>query len=495
MKRTFWGFSIGIAVFCVMLIVVLASGLWKRFLYPKEEEQIRTKIVTPREAGSSASSGGHEQVTWEGNLFTKVPMNEDEIAIFVLDLNNENEEGVSEDQIVVFRYASDPQRNVYITFIAYDNEGRRYTRLWDASTASTRPETVSLFTQDIIGDRNNCIVVTGMNGLNEHTMTIIRRNKNTARAPAYKKIAELQIDGSIIIQETGRSLAYQQGIASGQSYTIAAYGHDSSSSNILDQLETIYFFNPATEQYEQRNVSRIPGSQIEQRRLREILSGRPGVFENFINDLWYYVSPQGTIDVRQYLFFDPTGKTIIFFGDETQQVFHWQNSSPTRYGLFITSQNISISTLRRRIDIELESLDSIKLRVSDDVRLKITVNESWDGSYRRAGKATVNEPKPLIKPAVNANYDSSWGRVNFYDSGEYTISSGSSTRKGRYVFFKVDEHDLLELRAEPAVSSENRMTYKVETLAIGLILSRVRLGTAGVQDMLEPPITLTPVVN
>jgi hypothetical protein len=485
---------IGAAAACVLLIIILATGLWKLILYPNKEEEISTKIVMPREAASFQGAVAALQTGRDENLSTKIPMDNGEVVIAVL--NQESEEGLIEEQFVVYRYVNDAARPLYITCIGYDEKSRKYKRQWDAPTAATRSETISLFTQDLIGDRNNCIIATGMNNQYEHTMTILRRSYSAAREQPYRKIAELHIDGSIIIQETPRSVAYQQGITSGQSFKIAAYGHDSSSTNIMDQLETIYSYNPAANQYEISNVSRIPGIQIEQRRVREILSGTPGVFENFTHDLWYYVSPQGTIDSRQYIFFDPSSREIIFFGDEAQQVFQWQNSMPTRYGLYVRSQNISITTLLRFIDIELESLDSIKLRVFEDVRMKIIVSTSWDGTYRRAGAVKTEKPKSSIKPSLNALYDSSLGRLRFHDTGAYTITAGNTAKNGRYVFYKVDENDLLELRPEDTENevTEGRMVYKVEAIGnSALILSRVRLGTTGIQSTMEPPIMLTPM--
>jgi hypothetical protein len=509
MNRTFIGFSVGVAFSCLLLIIFLATGVWKRILYPNSDEQVRTRIITPREARSDSDSALNQQIAIDDNLTPKVLMEEGEIVIAIL--NRESEEGLAEEQFVVYHTASDAVGPVYLTCISFDTRSMDYRRMWNAPTAATRPETISIYSQDLVGDRNICIIVTGMNARYEHTMTIFRPRSLYSREIPFRKIAELQIDGSIVIQETTRSLAYQQGITSGQSFNIAAYGYDSSSDNILDQLETIYTFNPGNEQYERASVSRIPGSQIEQRRLREILGGSPGVFENFINDLWYYVSPQGNIDARQYLYFNPSGKEIIFFGDETQQVFTWMNSSPTRYGLYIRSQNISISTLLRFIDIELESLDTIKLRVFEDVRLKITVSTSWDGSYRRASSANPQTARMPIKPTINALYDSSWGRLQFNPTGEYILTSGATERKGRYVFFKADAYDLLELRpyeagdlalnigtsANTAANTENRrdnrMVYRVESTGSSLILSRVRLGTGTIQQLMEVPITLTPV--
>ena len=506
MKRTFIVFFIISTLAAILLIVVLATGTWEQFFTPKPEEQVRTRVVTPRETGITEETGETNQLVWEEILNTKVPMVDGEIVLSVL--TQESEDGFAEEQFVAFRYnRNDMSSPVYITWIDYDQGRGGYMRKWTTPTTAARPETISLYTQDLIGDRSNCIIVTGMTSNNEHTMTIFKRSP--AHENPFIKIAEFQIDGSIIIQETTRSLAYQQGIARGQSFNIAAYGHDNSSANILDQIETTYAYNPSSEKYEQSRVSRIPGSQIEQRRLNEILSGNARVFENFINDLWYYVSPQGTIDSRQYLYFNPSGKEIIFYGDETQQVFDWQTSVSTRYGLFITSQNISISTLRRTIEIQLESIDSIRLRVVENVRLKINVSESWDGSYRRAG--AVNKKAEIsVQPAVDALYDSSWGRLQFFNNGSYTITSantirsgssaGGQTINGHYVFFKIDNEDLLELRPSDGIgsstaTSDRRTLYKTENVAGVTILSRVRLGTTGIQDLHDTPITLTPVTN
>jgi hypothetical protein len=494
MKKTYSGFFIGVAAFCVLLIIFLATGLWKKFFYPKEDEDITTRIITPGRDGSSSGLGQTVQRQRDNDLSTRLPLENGEMAIAVI--NKQSEEGRAEEQFAAYSNASDPDRGVYLTYIAYDAKSEGYRRIWNAPTAAARTETISLSIQDLIGDRNSCVIVTGMNLRNEHTMTIFRRSPGQPPDEAFKKIAELQIDGSIVIQETGRSLAYQQGIASGQSFNIAAYSHDNTSDNILDQIETTYSYNTSTGQYEQSRVTRIPGSQVEQRLLGELLSGRPGVFETFINDLWYYVGTQGRIDSRQYIYFDPYGGEIIFFGDEAQQIFHWQSSTPTRYGLFIRSRNISISTLLRFIDIELESLDSIRLRVVEDVRLPITINTTWDGSYRRAGAADNNEPVSKILPAADAVYDSSWGKIQFFNTGEYTISLSGTARKGSYVFFKVNDDTLLELRAEDGGSrTENRTVYRINTSAntAVLSLSRVRVGNNGIQDLLEPPVILTPV--
>jgi hypothetical protein len=436
-------------------------------------------------------------------------LTDSESIVFILNYDFDGNE--ADEQIIAYRNLLEIDSPVYVTYIVYDEKSKSRKRVWNAPCAASRPGTISLYAQDLTGDHIPCFVLTGMNSRGEHTMTVFKktaaaRNSRDTDSPPFTRIALLQIEGSISVQETERSLAYQQGVASGQPFTIVCYGHDRESSNMLDQLEIIYSYNQITGLYEQRKITRIPGAQIEQRKVRELLSGKPGVFEQFINGLWYYVSPQGTVDKSQYIYFDPAGKELIFFGDDTQQIFSWQHSTPTRYGLYLSTQNISVITLRRFLDIELESLESIRVRVFEDVRLKIAVNASWDGSYRRAGIVPKSDPNSIeaVKPHIEAVYDSTLGRIRFHADGFYELSSGGEVKKGRYVFFRVSGDELLEMRADDrtggAASAQDnaRTVYRVDrgrkNAADGaadlVTLSRVQLGVTGVEDMHEGQITM-----
>ena len=402
---------------------------------------------------------------------------------------------------------TDTENPVSLTLFNYDNRSKTYRRLWNIPVAATMPGTVSLYTQDLIGDRSFCVIITGMNMQGEHTMTVFRENPQGDKKQPFITIAGIQIGGSITVQETERSLAYQQGIAKGQPFVITTYGRDNESNNMMDRVEISYTFNPLKRIYEQSAITRVPGSQIEQRRLREILNGEPKVFEDFIYDLWYYIAPDGTIDKDQYLYFDPVKREIIFYSDDIEQVFVWQNSNSTRYGIYVSSQNISVTTLRRFLDIEMESLDSVRMRVFEDVKLKINLNASWDGLYRRAG-AVIRAPteEKNIRPYIDAVYDSSMGRLRFRTNGEYELSSSGSLTKGRYAFFRVNNQELLELRPEQSGAQsggaqsgakknngENRLIYKLSAMekGEGLSLVRVRLGAVGIHEIHEAPVIMT----
>jgi hypothetical protein len=504
-------------IITITVFVSAALGIGFLVFFPvfqngkKNTALAEARVIIPRAlaAGRDRDMDDNqpERLAREDGTAVKTALKEGEALVAVI---NENfDDDPQEEQFAAYRNLLEIDSPIYLTYIDFDETSKEYKRIWSAPAAATRPGTVTLYRQDLIGDRSVCVLLAGMNSLGEQTLTIFRKfppsSSETGDDQLFSKIAEIRIDGSVTVKEAERTQAYRMGMARGQSFTIAAYGRDYDSANIMDQVEITYAFNGVNGLYEQKSVNRIPGTQIEQRRLREIL-GNAGAFEEFITGLWYYVSPEGTLDNRQFIYFDPSGRELIFYGDETQQVFAWQSSSATRYGLYISSQNISVTTLRRTIDIELESLDSVKVRVFEDVRLKINVDAPWNGSYRRAGplnagSSGTGQGSPFH---INAVYDSAIGRISFNSDGAYELAAGGITRGGKYSFFNLNNEELLELRSNP----DDREIYLVESPAPSgespaepgvprksLTLLRVRLGARGIQRLHEGSLSLTLSAN
>ena len=498
-----------IAVACVLGIAafIFFPAPWKT---KKSGEETQARIVIPRNSGVKTDDADNTAEILAAldreTIDAKVPLDEGEVIVSVL--NGSFDSSPYEKQMVAYRNLLEIDSPIYLAFVDYDERSRSYRRAWNVPTAATLPGTISLYTMDLLGDRSVCVILTGVNSFGEHTITIFRMNpaQSVGSAAAgrtpFEKIAELRIDGTISIKEITRSQAYQMGFGKGETFTIAGYGRDFESANILDQVEIVYKYNPINGLYEQSSITRIPGAQVEQRRVRELL-GDYKAFEEFISGLWYHMTPQGTIDRYQYIYFDPPSREIIFYGGETQQVFNWQGSTATRYGLYISSQNIRISTLRRTIDIELESLESIRVRVIEDVRLKIGVNAPWDGSYRKANQLEPQAQKPQNpeNAHIEAWYDGSIGKIHFSSDGSYELSNRGNIRQGKYAFFFINDREFLELRATERGAGDNtenpRETYMIEPERVAgenrktLTLNRVRIGARGVERLQEAAVTLT----
>jgi hypothetical protein len=480
----------------------------------KKREIKQTRVIESQEPGSFDNdifqndfSDNEKMLSYENNIVAKIALEDGEILMAAL---NENfDDDVMEEQILAYRNLKENEGTIYITYIDFDETTQVYKRIWNDRTIATKTGTVVLYMQDLIGDRVPCVLLSGMNSIGERTLTVFRKNNDqvnvsiedsslqqkTSSIESFNKIAELQIDGTISVKEAERTQAYQRGIANGQPFPLIAYGKDAER-NILDKIEIVYTYNSAANRYEQSSLTHIPGKQVEEQQALAILRGGKTAFENFITGLWYWTAPDGTVDNRQYIYFDPHGKEVIFYIDETQQVFIWQNSGTTRYGLHISTQNISVQTLRRSLDIAFESLESVRIKVSEDVRLKIGTNAGWDGSYKKAntnaqaGAAADSYNGKNVPTYIEAVYNSTIGKIQFSTDGVYELLLSGIAQKGRYSFFYMEGDEVLEMRPE----NGSRETYIVEHSNENLSLRRIRIGANGIQDIHEPAVFLSPVI-
>jgi hypothetical protein len=260
----------------------------------------------------------------------------------------------------------------------------------------------------------------------------------------------------------------------------------------MDQIESTYTFNPVNGLYEQFRAVKVPGTQIEQRKLKELLNGDSGQFEQFIDGLWY----QGEGDQRKYISFNTAAGELSFYDKQTEEIYSWQDSTPTSYGLHINSRNVSLTKLRRTVNVELASLESIKLKVFQDVYLRSGPNTIWDGTYRRLQKTENVQEWKKTAPYLDESYNGPDGRITFHHDGSYELHplSGPSelSRRGQYVFFALKGEELLELRYTGRTREPTRETFKINrTGAHSITLTRVQINTKGIQDLHDPVIELS----
>jgi hypothetical protein len=382
---------------------------------------------------------------------------------------------------------------IYLTYIDYDESENEYKRVWSAPTQVTRPGTISLFTKDLTGDRSVCIVLTGMNGDGEHTMTVFKVLKQDENS-GISRIADIKIEGTLSIIEVARTQAYQLGLTDGVSFNIRGRGRDADSPNEFDQIEVTYSYNRNTGHYEHSGTRRISGAQADAAQLSRLLNNS-AEFERFVAGLWYRVTPDSTANSSHYIYFDTPGRELIFYDNNTQQVYKWLTSTSTRYGLYVSSQNISVGTLRRVMDIELESVDSIRVKVFEDVRMKIGLNAPWDGTYRKSSSVNKTAEPQSVAAYINAVYNTPLGTVAFLPDGNYRFELDGKTQTGRYTFFMLEGVEYLNLLPDAVNHDQSiRDVYRVDRAADtgGFSLRRVRLGTTGVQEFREDPVVFRP---
>jgi len=454
------------------------------FFTSGEREVQQTRVVIPQTIGAGGES---PNVTRRGDesqsLLIDLGEGEATVAVLTRDFDGDS----YEKQVIAYRKLQEIDTPIYITYAEFDKEKNVYFRKWNAPTVATRPGTLLLYSEDLIGDGGTCILVSGMNGAGEQTLTVFRKNDDPQAEP-FSKIAEFLIEGSIAVEESHRGRNPRN-----SSLSIATYGRDYESANMMDQIEVTYTFNQVNGLYEQSRVVKIPGTQIEQRKLKELLNSNSSDFEGFINGLWC----QGEGDARKYVYFNTASKELVFYNNKSEEVFTWQDSTPTPYGLHINSRNISLTKLRRTVNVELTSLESIRLRVYQDVYLRSGPNTIWDGSYYRLQKTEAAPKSDKIAPYLEGTYNGPDGKMTFRRDGTFELDplSGPSelSRQGQYVFFTVGKEELLELRFSEKASREPvRETFRISRdEGFDLTLTRVRISTRGIQDLHEPVIELS----
>jgi len=488
-------------IFTLVVFIFTTLGIGALVFFPSPwsytntSPELQSRIIIPRTLGDSTGNflDPLDLLTLEDTMTAWAPLSDGEVLVSVV---SGYFGGITESQFIAYRSLLEIESPINVAFIEYDEETQSFRRVWSAPTAATRPGTVSLHTNDLLGDRSISVILSGMNSAGEQTLTAFRLNpqaRGQAIQQRFSKIADIKIDGSIAVRETPRSQAFHAGFGVGQSFTISAFGRDFESANILDQIEAIYAFNQGSGRYEQVGMNRIPGSQIEQQRVRQLLGNR-NEFETFLSGLWHRVTPQGTIDESHSIYFNLASREIIFVGDGTQQIFIWHNSNPTRLGLHLNTQNISINSLRRAVDVELESLDSIRIRIIENVRL-IRVSSPWDGSFQQASPIETHERERFLNSHISARYDGPMGRLHFNPDGSYTMGFGDTIVEGHYTFFMVNGREMLELR--PNNGTPQREIFIVESEASdvfprrNLTLHQARLGVGGIERLNERPLSLT----
>jgi hypothetical protein len=475
-------------VFTILVFLLTALGIGtllflpQDFFSPSNRGASQTRVVIPQNVGLGGSPSEllDSQNLEEGSA-ARVPFAENEsvVSIITRDFDSDSRE----EQIIAYRNLQEIDTSIFLTYAELDEKTGKYSQVWTAPTAATRPNSLILYSEDLVGDGGICVLASGMNGAGEQTLTVFRKNDDPEEP--FGKIAEFIIEGSIAVQEVQRSRDYQQGIR-GKSLTISTYGRDYESSNMLDQIETTYTYNPVNGLYEQSQAVKIPGRQIEQRRVSELLNS-PGSFEAFIDGLWSHTMSDGQ---NQYVYFNTANSEVIFYINNTEEIFTWQESSPTRYGLHIIGRNISLTKLRCTINIELESLDSIRLRIFQDAYLRTGPGAVWDGSYRKVQAITTPAVEKRTPPYLEGSYRAEDGGIVFFKDGSYELigTKMEAVQKGKYVFFNMGDGEFLELRpSEPEGLA--RITFRVVRSKETVTLTRIRIGTRGIQE-LELPVTL-----
>jgi hypothetical protein len=227
-------------------------------------------------------------------------------------------------------------------------------------------------------------------------------------------------------------------------------------------------------------------------------------FETFLGGLWNM--PSTANGEPKYLYFDPAEKEIIFHDGSTEEIYTIESGSARRYGAYLSTRNKSISSIRRLIDIELTGIDEIRIKVMEDVNLKIGVASDWDGQFRKMATNSVipSQKKTMTAADLQAILESSgndWvsadGQAFRVAKGAFTLTRSDGTLSGQYATLLVSDKPVIQLRtSESAVKSRFFLAETGSATVSGratqtLTLTEVSVSIGGTTYMGSPPVVFT----
>ncbi|PKL09654.1 MAG: hypothetical protein CVV51_02685 [Spirochaetae bacterium HGW-Spirochaetae-7] len=456
------------------------------------------------EAGAKPSDPKAATDTGFGSRETSsIPLEPNETLLDLYSFNLDYDD--EEEQVLVIRESDDPSGTIHIVLADYSPFSKKWGRSWKGDTLITKVKTFQVSVNDLIGDHNLNIVCSGMNDANEQTMTIYWKAQelDQRQGTTFMKIFE-QAANAVLVESSERPDSYKLGQSNADSWPVSVWRSDAASGNYLDQLKETWRWSFADKSYILASAERIPGASIARKKAETILDGTADTFKTFLEGTWYKEASDPLSKDALFITFQSRDDSIMFSGDGIIEVYAWENSNPTRYGLYIASSNQSVRNLRRLMDIELATTDSVNVRVFQDYRIKADISGRWDGRYRKLGTEMAKSFKRPPAMAMAANLELS-GRFEA-DDGSSIVFAGNSydyetagvTERGTWAVFVLDGSTILDMRRS---AGEARETLRRSWIAVktvrqeaggtsleALSLTEAKVGIHGIERAQMPPV-------
>ena len=432
----------------VLVAVVLAFFVFSKNLFTEEKGQAHSKVVVPTAEKPRLDNDLSDSAS--GTSFISLLNEETLISTTEADLDDDG----FEDQVNVVKSASIPGLQIVVAL--YSASAAKYVRSYTIQTEISQVRTFVCAALDVVGNHKNALVYQGIADDGKSVMKIYTAEKESKSDSELKMnlIGDFVAEGTIFIQQNPRSDDYEMSMANGESFPVWVYTSESqsgSNSTRLDQIQTMYEWSPSEKKYVESKSIRVAGSSIAAKELAKIQDGTVSSFSRFLDGLWYKNDNEKE---RRYIFFDYQNEEIVFYYQDSEEVYSWLKSNLRRNGIYFSSVNKSIESLQRRFDISLVNLDEIRVLIHDDVRMLIGEENLWDGTYKKVVTKKKSEPNRervseyVEKLVKEENWETSDGvRIDFAN-GEYSVQRADGSEKGRYTQIDIFGKTFIQFRSE-----------------------------------------------
>lgn len=442
------------SIILFILAAIFLTGVFfatRRFMNRGESTITRAKVINPKtddETEVHSTIETNESQVEKFDTFISLKPSETLISSLTTDFNSDS----FDDEVVVVRKIS--EKNFFIIPGLYNPDTMTYERMKEIPTKISSTKTFSIQTLDIVGDHRNALIYQGVDEKENSIMQIYLCEYVDGELD-FVCIGDFTSDGTIFVQQTERSDSYELSMTKGDSYSVWLYKSDDSSSSgdNLNQIQQEYKWNALQREYVLAQEIKVAGNKLTQAELSKIQDGTVETFAAFLNGLWEKTSNTGPH--FRYFYFDYENKEIIQYYGDIQEIYNWEVSRLRHNGIYISTVNFEISNLHRRIDISLVSTDTIRLTTRDDVHLNITVDNLWDGTYKKLDlDSTIDDAKKIKENIVRKEIERSpiWNGVDgstiiSFEDSIFILKRDDIEEKGVYTTFTAGNYNVLQLRS------------------------------------------------
>ena len=208
--------------------------------------------------------------------------------------------------------------------------------------------------------------------------------------------------------------------------------------------------------------------------------------------MWY--QPSAKRDQNRSIFFNRAENEIVFSVNNIQELFTIGSITPRRFGIYFSTKNASISSIHRRIDIELLGIDEVRIRVIDDIaRLKIGVASNWDGTYRKINNSvreaqndTALDNIRQLLTADGKTWVNAEGYSLYFNDNTYRLSQDTVQSSGWYAILHIKGKTVLQLK--DTENNERFFSLLFDNAGKRLSLTEVSITLSGITPIGNSPL-------
>jgi len=432
------------AILIIITILITAAGCSP----PQQESRINDapkKVIPDVKQDPSQKRGIYMSESGSTiSMQAKIPLDPDEQLIEVLNTNLDLDS--HDEQILILKKKGEAAAPIKIAVVDFDTIRSRYIRSWESLTNAANIRTFNITLKDVVGDHNLEIICRGINNIGRLSLDVFRKTPSPSGMGLYfAPICQIVADGSIEIEEIERSEGYQLGQKNGPSFPIFAYVKDLESENILDLVKYSYYWQYKKNKYILTSKDKIAGETVEEEQLAGLFESKSVErFEEYLSGPWHLSGTENG-QSEELIFFNPAEKIISIFSGDVQERYIWKDS--LRYltnRLLIYTENESINTLKKRINVEAKTINTIEVIIRG--------SELWDNFRGRYVKLSEEVQQSLLDKRLSADangdirlsglYRSPAGIELIFSPPRFTWLENEGEYSGGFSVFNIGENIL-----------------------------------------------------